>query len=181
MKEIDDKLNTYIDNLASRFGYIFNSQGALKEAVDKYLGFVEVHGLENAPDIEHIIRINNTKVISDESTKIAKEKALVSESVAIEKVSLTEEEKVRRTVALKESMQNKYSMKVVSVYFDYLLGNNSSLILDNSHITDKEVALRFAAGMTFSGASEFKFRVKPLDYYIENNEIKMKNIMIERV
>jgi hypothetical protein len=69
----------------------------------------------------------------------------------------------------------------VSAYFDYLLGENDSMILNNSHITDQEVALRFAAGMTFSGSSEFKFRVKPLDYYIENAEIKMKNIMIERV
>ena len=181
MKEIDDKLNSYIDNLASRFGYIFNSQGALKEAVDRYLGFVDVHGLENAPDLEPVIRIINTKIISDESIRINKETVAQNTSVAIEKVPLTEDEKIRRTAALKESMQNKYSIKFVSAYFDYLLGENDSIILDNSHITDKEVALRFAAGMTFSGSSEFKFRVKPLDYYIENAEIKMKNIMIERV
>lgn len=181
MREIDDKLNSYIDNLASRFGYIFNSQGALKEAVDRYLGFVDVHGLDNAPDLEDVIKITNIKTVSDESVKISKESVAQNTSVAIEKVSLTEDEKIQRTVALKESMQNKYSMKFVSAYFDQLLGDSSSLILDNSHITDKEVALRFAAGMTFSGSSEFKFRVKPLDYYIENNEIKMKNIMIERV
>lgn len=181
LKEIDDKLNNYIDNLASRFGYIFNSQGALKEAVDKYLGCIEVNGLENAPDLTPAIRIQSIKTISEESTKITKEREGFGEAVAIEKESLSNEEKERRTAELKASMQNPYSMKVVAAYLDYLLGNNTKLILDNRHITDKEVAMKFAAGITFSGATGFNFKVTMLNQYIESNEIRMKNIMIERV
>lgn len=102
-------------------------------------------------------------------------------SMVIDKITLTDEEKALRTAALKDSMSSKYSMQRISLFLDNLLGDKKELTLENGNIGNKDTALMFASAITFSGAKEFKFRCYALDYFIENDEIRMKNIRIERV
>lgn len=178
-KMIDDKINSYITNLYSRFTYIFENNGKFKSSLNKYLENVQKNGLDNVVDLNSAINANSYMMVSNESVKVREKAEKENQSNELPTETLSEEEKKRRTIELKEAMQSKYSIKAVIAYFESIMKNKTEMILDNS--VKREDALYYAAGMTFSGDANFPFRITALDYYVENEEIKMKNIKIERV
>lgn len=182
-KQIDAKIQSYTSNLNTKFSYVFSRDGGLKQLMNKYFALIKNNGdvNDNCPDINEAINVNETKMICDLSFKKLTRETTVAEVKPMDIVEMSDDEKYNRTVALADSMKNKYSQQVVAEYFEKLLGERGSIILDNSHLDQYESGYLFAAGITFSGAQNFPFKVSMLDYYIENDTIKMKNIQIERI
>ena len=131
--------------------------------------------------INEAINLSEQKMVCDLSFKKLTRETVVAEMKPMDVVEMSDTEKYNRTEALKASMENKYSQRIVAEYFEQLLGERDALILDNSHLDQYESGYLFAAGITFSGAAGFPFKVSMMDYYIENDMLKMKNIKIERV
>lgn len=182
-RQIDAKIQSYTSNLNTKFSYVFSRDGGLKQLMNKYFALIKKHGNvdDKCPDINDAILLGETKMICDMSFKNLEREKSNPEMKPMEIVEMSDEEKYSRTEALKDSMKNKYSQQVVAEYFNHILGDRDSLILDNSHLDQYESGYLFAAGITFSGAQGFPFKVTMLDYYLENDTIKMKNIKIERV
>lgn len=182
-RQIDAKIQSYTNNLNTKFAYVFNQNGGLKRLLNKYFTIIKEQGglSDDAPDINDAIMAREQKMICDLSFKKLTRDTSAPEIKPMDVVEMSEEEKYNRTQALQDSMKNKYSQQVVSEYFNQLLGERDCIILDNSHLDQYESGYLFAAGVTFSGAAGFPFKVTMLDYYIENATLKMKNIQIERI
>lgn len=182
-RQIDAKIQSYTSNLNTKFAYVFNQDGGLKRLMNKYFSLIKEQGglSDDAPDINEAINLSEQKMVCDLSFKKLTRETVIAEMKPMDVVEMSDTEKYNRTEALKASMENKYSQRIVAEYFEQLLGERDALILDNSHLDQYESGYLFAAGITFSGAAGFPFKVSMMDYYIENDMLKMKNIKIERV
>lgn len=182
-RQIDEKIQSYINNLNSKFMYIFGSNGGLKRLMHEYFDLMKARGAidKDGPDINEAILVSENKMIGEMSYYTPVREKTAAELKPLETIEMSDEEKMTRTEAYMYNAQNKYSQKHVEAFCEMLLDGKDSVVLDSSHLDEWENGCLIAACQTFNNAEEFPFQISFTGGFIENAIMRIKNIKIERI
>lgn len=93
---------------------------------------------------------------------------------------LSDEERAKLTRELLHDYPDRYGVKEATGYFDTLFEGRKAVVPDRTTVKTRDDAMMIAAGIIYSGSSEFPYEVEFMDGIIETDIATLSNIRIKR-
>lgn len=167
MDDIDERINNYYNLYATRMLMVISDTVNLQSYINKVLLYLKDVPLENRQNILAQIgmsfELQSYKYIGSRSIMRRRKRRPNTQSGAIAKSTVTEEELARLTKELLQEQPDRYSVQETKIYFDNLMVQREQIAPTADIVKSKHDALMMAASIIYSGSAEFPYEVEFLD------------------
>lgn len=184
MDYIDKRINNYYSLYSTRILMVLNNNVNMQTYLNDLLMTIKDLELNERREVLDAVSkcfiMQSYKYIGRKSIERRKKRRPNTKSGAIVRSSLTEEEKAKLTRELLYEYPDRYGVKQAANYFDNLLVGRESITPDRDTVKTREDAMMVAAGIIYSGTSDFPYEVEFLEGTIETEVATISHIQIKR-
>lgn len=184
MDFIDKKINNYYSLYSTRILMVLSNNVNMQTYINDLLMAIKDFDADEKKEIFESISkcfaLQSYKYVGRKSIERRKKRKPNTKSGAIITGTLSDEDKARLTKELLYEYPDRYGVKQAASYFEDVLTDRDSVVLDETMIKTRDDAMMVAASIIYSGSLEFPYEVEFLEGTIETEIATISNIRIKR-